>query len=313
MGSGPLLLPRGSDVGPPAFPGVGREKFPPSFVFINIAGCTFIFVKRGTEYGKRDKGHGIRDIRSRNGFLVKGTRPPGFGIINGNSLASSSRPVHLEFSRSFVFINIAGCTFIFVKRGTEYGTRDTGYKVEKWIPGQRHAPARIWNHQWQFPSSSSRSLHLAFQPSFVFINFSGYPFKERIEEPEVWVGAPSATAGFGRWPPYISARWAREISPLLCFHQHHRMPLHFCETGHGKRDTGQRARVRDRGLGAAFSTSIPPLQPQSRVAVHWRLAQSFCPLCRIIGMRLSLERRGTSKRTWRRLTATTLKYINLRY
>jgi hypothetical protein len=63
------------------------------FVFINIAGCTFIFVKRDTGQGTRGRGCELV-------LFPLVLLPPG--------MKSS-----IEFSRSFVLINIAGCTFIF--------------------------------------------------------------------------------------------------------------------------------------------------------------------------------------------------------
>jgi len=66
-----ILLPqRSAAEAPGLFPGVGREEFSRSFVFINIAGCTFIFVEWDKGHGTRDNGYGIRDIVLRNGFLL---------------------------------------------------------------------------------------------------------------------------------------------------------------------------------------------------------------------------------------------------
>jgi hypothetical protein len=71
------MLPQGSDAGPLVFRGVGCEKFLRSFVFINIAGCTYIFVMRDTGYGTRDTG-----TNSKIGFIFTGTLTPGPGIMD---------------------------------------------------------------------------------------------------------------------------------------------------------------------------------------------------------------------------------------
>jgi hypothetical protein len=57
---------------------------------------------------------------------------------------------------------------------------------------------------------------MIFSSSFVFINFSGYPVKERIEDPEIRVGALPAAAGFERRPPlYFRALGVRHFSVPL--------------------------------------------------------------------------------------------------
>jgi len=76
----------------------------------------------------------------------------------------------------------------------------------------------IPRESWGSPNWSGSST--AFSSSFVFTNFSGYPGRERIEEPKVSVGAPHAAAAFGRLSlRYISGHWGREIFPFLCFHK----------------------------------------------------------------------------------------------
>jgi hypothetical protein len=121
----------------------------------------------------------------------------------------------LEFSRSFVFMNFSGYSvkerieeidflspfvtkpltppFLYTfARECRFG-RDKGHgcEIEKRVPAQRHSPR------------PDRGPSMKFLSSFVFINFSGYPCKERIEEPEVRIGAPPAAAGFGRRPPPV--------------------------------------------------------------------------------------------------------------
>jgi len=86
--------------------------------------------------------------------------------------------------------------------------------------------------------------------------------------------------------------------------------------------------TRNKGFGCKLVALMPDSQrsvpvscipcPLSRISSPaqpspWTVTQSFCPFCRVIGMTWSLTRRVTSKRTWRRLTATAQKYIHLRY
>jgi hypothetical protein len=87
---------------PASFPRTMHLEFLRSFVFINIAGCTFIFVERDRGHGTRDTGHGPPVGNLEMEPCSPTPSRPGSGIISG-------------IFRSFVFIHIAGCTFIFVE------------------------------------------------------------------------------------------------------------------------------------------------------------------------------------------------------
>jgi len=72
---------------------------------------------------------------------------------------------------------------------TGHGIRDKGYGK----PGTRSRnrlalTGTLGSGMINGNPCSSWPFHLGFSSSFVFINFSGYPVRERIEEPEVWVG-----------------------------------------------------------------------------------------------------------------------------
>ena len=89
-------------------PGIWRTHFSRSFVFMNIAGCTFIFGNGSDELGFRSQYSGVRSWESE-------SSPP--------DCADPSALVYDILSLPFVFIDIAGCTFIFEEEVSAVSTK----------------------------------------------------------------------------------------------------------------------------------------------------------------------------------------------
>jgi len=79
--------------------------FARSFVFINISGCTFIFWEQETGERRQKSGAGPA-------VPIRIPFPRPFAL----HLAPDTLHLTPAFVRSFVFMNISGCTFIFENR-----------------------------------------------------------------------------------------------------------------------------------------------------------------------------------------------------